>query len=743
MALIKAIYPVEGMSCASCASSIFSMLSATKGIRSANVNLASENLSVEYDPEVIALPAIEKIVEGLGYKLITAKDPTHQMQMDTQTLRLKTLLRKTILAIAFSLPVFLISMFFHHIPFANWIMMALTLPVLLYCGSEFFIIAARRARHFSSNMDTLIALGTGIAFVYSTFNTLFPGYLRSHGLEPHVYFEASAVIISFIIMGRYFEERAKRRTSDAIRKLMNLGVKTARVIRNGVEKEMLISKIRQGDILVIRPGEKIPADGKVIEGNSFVDESMITGEPVPVTKSPGDPVIGATINQEGSLKMIAEKVGNETLLANIIRLVQEAQGSRAPIQKLVDKIASVFVPIVIGIAAVTFLVWFFINPGTGLPFAFMNSIAVLVIACPCALGLATPTALIVGMGKAAEHGVLIRDAESLEAACRLDVIVMDKTGTITKGKPEVTQAFYEGNPSEDGEKKNVIIDTAILSVESRSEHPVARAVVNYLSKNDLKPKDAEGFVNSSGKGVTASVSKDVFHIGSKKYVLENGCTFFPVLSAKEKELSEQALTLVYASRNLKVEALFAVTDTLNPSAVKAISDLKNLGMEVHMLTGDNQAMASNIAQMAGIDRVVAGVTPEGKSDYIRELKSTGKKVAMVGDGINDSPALALADIGIAMGNGTDIAMESAPVTLIKGDLNRIVFAVNLSRKTEKTIRQNLFWAFFYNVISIPVAAGVLFPLTGFVLNPMIAGAAMAFSSVSVVTNSLRLKRARM
>ena len=743
MAIKKEIYPVEGMSCASCAASIATMLSASDGVKSANVNLASENVMVEYDPEVIPLPEIEKLVGNLGYRLVTDEDYTHQMHQDAQSLRLKKLLNKTILSVGLSIPVVLIAMVFHTIPYANWIMLVLTLPVLAWCGNEFFVIAAKRARYFSSNMDTLIALGTGIAFLYSTFNTIFPGYLRSYGLEPHVYFETSAVIVSFILMGRYFEERAKRRTSDAIRKLMNLGVRTAHVIRNGEEKEMLISKIRKGDTLVIRPGEKIPTDGKVIEGSSYIDESMITGEPVPVVKTVGDTVIGATINQSGGLKMIAEKIGNETLLAQIIRLVQEAQGSRAPIQRQVDKIASVFVPVVIVIALITFIAWFFIHPASRVPFAFMNSIAVLVIACPCALGLATPTALIVGLGKAAEHGILIRDAESLETACKLEVIVLDKTGTITNGKPEVTEVLWE-EPADDitpGRKDQ--IKAAVLSIESRSEHPVAHAVVNYIARENLHPSELVGFESSSGKGVTAFVGKDVYHIGSKTYILESGGLFLPVLAEKDKLLRSQPHSLVYVSCNRKVVALFMVTDTLNPSAVKAISALQKMGKDVHMLTGDTVAMASHVAAQAGIIHFKAEVSPSGKVDYLKQLKSQGKIVAMVGDGINDSPALALADIGIAMGSGTDIAMESAPITLIRGDLGKIVTAINLSMATVRTIRQNLFWAFFYNLIAIPIAAGLLYPFTGFLLNPMIAGAAMAFSSVSVVTNSLRLKRAKL
>lgn len=744
MSVIKEIYPIEGMSCASCAGSIQTLLSATPGIKDAGVNLAAENVMVEYDPEKISLEEIEKSVGKLGYRLLTAKNITHKMQEDSQDRRLRKMRNNTIFAILLSIPVFAISMFFHHIDYANWIMFMLTIPVIGWAGREFFVIAWKRAMHLSSNMDTLVALGTGTAFIYSSFNTIFPGYFLSHGLVPHVYFEAAAVIISFILLGRFFEERSKRNTTVAIRKLMNLSVKTARVIRNGEEKEMLITKIRIGDILLIRPGEKIPTDGNVTEGRSFIDESMITGESVAIEKKPGDAVIGSTLNQAGSLKMVAGKVGNDTMLAQIIRLVQEAQGSRAPVQKLVDKIASVFVPVVIGLAIITFFVWFFFGEGTSnVPFALLNAIAVLVIACPCALGLATPTALMVGIGKAAENGILIRDAQSLEIAQKLDAIVLDKTGTITRGKPEVTEVFWDRR-LEDG----VMIDTlpmrsSIQSIEKRSEHPFARALVDHLGKTYVEDLSVVGFENSSGKGVSAFVGKDTYHIGSKTYILENGGVFPDYLLEKDTYLRTQAHSLIYVSLNREVIALFTVTDTIKDSSRDAVASLKAMGMQVHMLTGDTVAIASHMAAQAGIDFFKAEVTPAGKAEYVKGLKDKGLKVAMVGDGINDSPALALADIGIAMGTGTDIAMESAQITLIRGDLKKLVNMVKISRLTVKTIHQNLFWAFFYNVISIPIAAGILYPFTGFLLNPMIAGAAMAFSSVSVVTNSLRMKRKRL
>jgi Cu2+-exporting ATPase len=741
---VKEIYPVEGMSCSSCALSIQTMLSAQEGVKSAVVNLAMEQVVVEYEPQLIDPARMGKVVDGIGFKLITDKSVGAGDQVHTQNRRLKRLKFNTLMSVAFSIPVLLISMVFHHLSYSNWIMLILSVPVLAIFGREFFIIAWKRAMHFSSNMDTLVALGTGTAFLYSTFNTVFPEFLRSRGFEPHVYFEASVVIISFILLGRYFEERAKQRTSGAIRKLMGLGVKTARVIRNGVEKEMLISKIIVGDILMIRPGEKIPTDGKVTEGDSFIDESMITGESVPVQKMAGDVVIGATINQTGSLKVSAEKVGSETMLAQIIKLVQEAQGSRAPVQKLVDKVAAVFVPVVIGIAIFTFIAWSIWQPAlpggqaaSGIPLALMAAISVLVIACPCALGLATPTALMVGLGKAAEHGILIRDAESLETACNIDTIVLDKTGTITVGKPMVAEIVWDENSTDQS-----TVEDAIVSIESRSEHPFAAALVGHLKKPGFVAREIVGFESTTGKGVSAFVGSDVYHIGSKSYILENAGKFSKTFLEKDAELRKQAQSLIYVTRNRSVMALFSVTDTIKPSSAAAVAELKNMGIEVHMLSGDTVAITSHMAAKAGIDHFKGEVTPEGKSDYVRQLKEKGRHVAMVGDGINDSPALAQADIGIALGTGTDIAMESAQITLIGGDLEKIISAIRLSRKTVKTIRQNLFWAFFYNVISIPVAAGILYPFTGFLLNPMIAGAGMALSSVSVVTNSLRLKRGK-
>ncbi|MFZ4523175.1 MAG: heavy metal translocating P-type ATPase [Bacteroidales bacterium] len=749
MGNVKGIYRVDGMSCASCAGSIQTMLSATAGVSSASVNLASEQVMVEYDPSVITLGKIEKTVEELGFKLIT-RDLSMEEEHDMAAVRLKRVRTNTILSAAFSLPVVLIAMVFHHLPYGNMIMMVLTVPVLGWFGREFFIIAWKRMLHFSANMDTLVALGTGSAFIFSAFNTLFPEYLVSRGLEPHVYFEAASVIVTFILLGRYFEEKAKRRTSEAIKKLMGLGVKTARVIRNGVEKEMLISKIVIGDTLVIRPGEKIPADGRVVEGFSTIDESMITGESIPVNKWPGDTVIGATINQTGSLTVITEKVGNDTLLAQIIRLVQEAQGSKAPIQKMADRIAAVFVPAVMTIALFTFIAWTIWAPPTGAPLAFIAAVTVLVIACPCALGLATPTALMVGLGKAAQYGILVKDAQSLEVFCKTTAIVLDKTGTVTIGRPTVTDVIWDPVAAARSVEAGKDIPGAIATIESMSEHPFAQALVNFFSGKQSAavgkmqdPSDADpvvsGFESITGKGVLATLAGDLYHIGSRSYIVDCGCVIPEEFVQEELKLKQQARSVVYVSFNGRVVAMVALADTVKPNSAKAISQLRQMGLQVHLLSGDSVSITSHIAAEAGIELFKAEATPGEKSDYVRRLKEQGFVVAMVGDGINDSPALAVADTGIAMGTGTDIAIESAQITLIKGDLEKLVTALKLSHETVKTIRQNLFWAFFYNIITIPIAAGVLYPFTGFMLNPMLAGAAMAFSSVSVVSNSLRLR----
>lgn len=742
MAESRELYRVEGMSCISCAASIESMLGAIDGIETVRVNYAAGDVLVEFDPGRVTPAMMEKAVRDIGYTLITSPATTPDVETVSDNERLKRLRLNTILAIIFSTPVFLIAMFFHHrLPYANWIMMALSVPVLAWFGRDFFVIAWKRALHLTANMDTLVATGTGTAFLFSVFNTLFPSWLESRGLEPHVYFEAAVVIISFILLGRYFEERANKKTGNAIRKLMSLGVKSARLIRNGTETEVPVGEVFPGDILLIRPGEKIPVDGVVTEGESAVDESMITGESLPVTRIPGDRVIGATINQTGSLRVLAEKVGSATMLAQIIGLVREAQGSKAPIQQRVDKIAAVFVPVVIGIACLTFLGWSLLLPVSGIQFGILTAVSVLVIACPCALGLATPTALMVGLGKAAGHGILIRNAASLETICRIDTIVFDKTGTITLGKPEVVEVVWEpGN--KDQVFRNEIAE-AVEAIERRSEHPFAAALVDYFREQAGDDADETlGFESHTGKGVSALYRNETYHIGSGTFIREKNCKLDATLLTEEDRLRREALSIIYIARSGRIIAMVAVADILKNNSPEAIRDLRAMGLEVHMLTGDSVAIASRISARAGIDFYKAEASPQDKSEYIRKLKEQGKTVAMAGDGINDSPALARADIGIAMGNGTDIAMESAQLILIKGDLAKLVGAIRLSLATNRTIRQNLFWAFFYNLVSIPVAAGLLYPFTGFLLNPMIAGAIMAFSSVSVVTNSLRLRGPR-
>jgi len=737
MKAIKEIYKVEGMSCTACAASVNSMLSAVDGVSSANVNFANQTVLVEFDPEKATVKKLEEAVSQIGYRLITDKNLMADEDA-REAWRLKQARINLIASFSFALPVFIISMFLPRLPYRSWIMLLLSCPVMFWFGREFFVIAFKRARFRSTNMDTLVAMGSGTAFLFSLYNTIFPKAHEAMVMGSNIYYEAAVVIISFILLGRYLEERARSKTSTAIRKLINLGVKTARVIRNGEEKEVLISKVRIGDIVLIRPGEKIPVDGHVTEGESLIDESMITGESIPVVKKTGDQLIGATMNQTGSLLMVAEKVGEHTVLAQIIRLVQEAQGSRAPVQKTVDRIASVFVPVVIIISVVTFLSWLMFFPGLGFTHAITTAVSVLIIACPCALGLATPTAIIVGLGKAAEHGILIRDASSLESFCKVNLIVLDKTGTITTGKPTVSEIKWDESEPGITEKKTDI-SAAVAAIERRSEHPYAGALIEYFNTEPTAGNTVEGFESITGKGVSGYYGNYLYHIGSPTYVAGNGCSVSEELLGYSQMIRKQAFSVVYIARNQTVMAVAAISDSIKPGSAPAVKELKAMGIEVHMLSGDSVAISSQIASKAGIDYFKAEASPAEKSEYIRQKQASGQKVGMVGDGINDSPALALADVGIAMGTGTDIAIESAQIILLKGDLAKLVMALKISRQTVQTIRQNLFWAFFYNVLSIPVAAGILFPFTGFLLNPMIAGAAMAFSSVSVVSNSLLLK----
>ncbi|MEE4196422.1 MAG: heavy metal translocating P-type ATPase [Bacteroidales bacterium] len=734
MGIKKETYPVEGMSCASCAKSVETILSSLRGIKQANVNYANASVLVEFDTDSVSLNEMKKAVHNIGYELIIDEPSDNVSQLEAkEKLKLKKAKERAFYSIAFAIPVFIIAMFFPKIPYANWIMMVLTLPVIVWFGREFFLMAWKQAKNKSTNMDTLVALGTGAAFLFSTFNTIFPEYLLSKGLQPHVYFEAANVIISLILLGRYFEAKAKSRTSDSIKKLMGLKVKTAHVLRNHKEIEIPIDEVQKGDNLIIRPGEKIPVDGIITDGESSVDESMITGESLPAEKTKGDQVIGATINKTGSFTMKAEKVGKDTMLSQIIEMVKNAQGSKAPVQKTADKIASVFVPVVILIALFSSMIWYFAGPDPKSTYAFVTLVTVLIIACPCALGLATPTALMVGIGKGAENGILIKNAQTLEFAKKINAVVVDKTGTITKGEPEVNEIVWLKS---DIRQDQILGD--ILAIEKKSEHPLADSIVKYLNHLSNTSLNVVKFNSQTGLGVSAIVNENEYLIGNYQLMKKNS---IDIESEHEyfNQYSNRGQTHVFIAKNKSLVALITISDKIKDTSIRAINNLHQSGLQVHMLTGDNYSTAQDIAQQAGIDDFKAEVLPQDKLDYVKELQQRGLKVAMVGDGINDSPALSQADMGIAMGHGTDIAIESADITLVKGDLEKIAAAINLSKATLRTIHENLFWAFIYNIIAIPIAAGILYPVNGFMLNPMIAGAAMAFSSVSVVLNSLRLK----
>ncbi len=734
MSFKKETYLIEGMSCAVCAQSVESMLSSLEGVKSANVNFASASVLVDFDENKVTPQDFEKSIDNIGYKLIIDQSKDNIIDIEEKERKLlKRAKQKAFYSIVFAFPVFVISMFFPNILYANWIMLFLALPVLIWFGRDFFVVAYKQARNKSTNMDTLVALSTGTAFLFSVFNTLFPEYLISKGITPHVYFEAAVIIIALILLGRYLEEKAKSRTSASIKKLMGLKVKTARVIRHKQELEIPVDDVKTGDILLIRPGEKIPVDGKIVGGSSYIDESMITGESMPVEKKEKDLVIGATINGTGSFTMIAEKVGNNTMLAQIIEMVKNAQGSKAPVQKLADKIASVFVPVVMVLAFISALAWYFLGPDPQITHAFVTLVTVLIIACPCALGLATPTALMVGIGKGAENGILIKNAETLEITKQIDIVVVDKTGTITKGQPEVNEIIWLKS---DIQKDQILED--VLAIEKKSEHPLANSIVKYLNYLSNSSLNVVNFNSQTGLGVSATIYDNSFLIGNYQLMKENR---IDISDEKQyfNELGDNAQSQVFVSKNKELIAVFNISDQIKENSVRALKQLHEMHLQIHMLTGDNKRIAQEIANKAGIDHFRAEVLPKDKLDYVKELQNQGYKVAMVGDGINDSPALSQAEIGIAMGHGTDIAIESADITLVKGDLEKIASSLRLSKATVRTIKENLFWAFIYNIIAIPIAAGVLYPINGFVLNPMIAGAAMAFSSVSVVLNSLRLK----
>ncbi|MEO0704287.1 MAG: heavy metal translocating P-type ATPase [Cyanobacteria bacterium J06649_5] len=745
------ILRLKGMACASCANKIETTLQSVPGIGYAQVNFATEQASVDYDEQKVSLQRILDAVAEVGFEADEREASLSAIDEDAQTqaahkasqrlLRVKLIdsgLVSTLLVVG-SLPMMLGLSIPNWPTFLQnpWLQLLLSTPVLFLCGQDFYVGAWRSVKHRTATMNTLVAIGTGTAYLYSLFVTLLPQVLVSQGLTTEVYYEAAAVIITLLLLGRYLESKAKGRTSDAIRQLIGLQPNTARVIRKDEEIEIPLQAVMVGDIVVVRPGEKVPVDGEVVEGVSSVDESMVTGEPMPVEKRVGQEVIGATLNKTGRFKLRALRVGKDTLLAQIVQMVREAQGSKAPIQKMADQVTGWFVPVVMAIALLTFLIWF--NTTGNITFSLLPMVGVLIIACPCALGLATPTSIMVSMGKGAENGILIKGAESLEQAHKLNTIVLDKTGTLTEGTPTVTNYQTVRGIADHNEMRLLAFAAA---VEIASEHPLAEAIVHYAASQGIPQKAlpaVQDFEAVIGSGVQGIVNGRVVRIGTEKWMKSLGIDVeWP--QSPRAHWEAQAKTTVWIAVEDKGEGLIGIADALKKTSPSAVTALKQMGLDVVMLTGDNPQTAEAIAQAAGITQVVAEVRPGQKADKIKQLQQAGKRVAMVGDGINDAPALAQADVGIAIGTGTDVAIAASDITLISGELQGIVTAIQLSKATINNIRQNLFFAFIYNILGIPIAAGVLFPIFGWLLNPVIAGGAMAFSSVSVVTNALRLRR---
>jgi len=759
----KTTFHISGMHCASCAVTIEKKLKSVPGVRSAHVNYTNEQATIEHDGS----PTIEKLtkpVENLGYKVIIGGDNKSQGDLveKEKAKELKKLKTRLVWSGFFTILLLVGAM----VPFApaflqNYVVMwVLASFVQFWIGAQYYRSTWSGLKNRTANMDTLVALGTSVAYFYSVITVLFKNVFISSGITPHVYFETSATIITLILLGKYLEMNAKGQTSEAIRKLLGLQAKTARVLRSGKELEIPVDQIVIGDILIVKPGEKIPIGGVITKGESSVDESMVTGESMPVDKSVGDKVIGSTINKSGSFEMKATVIGSETMLSQIIELVKKAQGSRAPIQRLADVVSSYFVPIVIILSIVTFLVWFnFPIQGSfaGQPVfivAMINLISVLIIACPCALGLATPTSIMVGTGRSAENGILIKNAESLEIANKVNYVVFDKTGTLTKGKPEVQAFEFADNMirvKEDlkwilpkGLSAENYVSSLVLSVEKKSHHPLAEAVVTYLK--DTNEIDTKEFKDLSGFGVRALVEGREVLIGTEKLMEKQKITQNPELMKESEKLKKKGQTVSFVAVDKKVVALLGIADSLKKESIDAVEKIREMGITPVMITGDNSVTAEAVAKRVGINEVLSEVLPEDKANKIKSLQGKGDKrkiVAMVGDGINDAPALATADVGIAMGSGTDIAIESSGITLLRGDISLVPKAISVSKATMRNIKQNLGWAFGYNIVLIPVAMGVLYPFYGILLNPILASAAMAFSSVSVVMNSLRLKKVRL
>jgi len=728
---------VIGMNNPYCLGTVKDALNLVNGIISKDLYI-NENAFISYDPKQTSVEEIKRAIKNAGYDAIEQTGLSNDREKEARQREIRRLKWEVIAGFILSIPIFILSFpewFKIIIPYQNFVLLILASPVQLILGYRFYTGTYIGLMNKTANMDTLIAVGTGAAYIYSVLATFLPKTFPGN-----VYYDTSAIIITFILLGKYLEALTKGKASEAIRKLIGLQAKTAIVVRNGKEVEIPIDELQIGDVFIVKPGQKIPTDGVVISGSSHVDESMLTGESMPVSKNINDKVIGATINKSGAFKVEATKVGSDTMLAQIIKLVEDAQGSKAPIQRLADKVSSIFVPVVILIAVISFLFWYFIAPSflnlTFNPFifAFTIFIAVLIIACPCALGLATPTAIMVGTGKGAEHGILIKNAEALETAHKLTTIVFDKTGTLTKGKPEVTDiAVLDKKYVENDVLKFVAI------AEKSSEHPLAEAIVNLAKSRQIAISEASKFQAIHGKGITANYKNYNILIGNDKLMHEHNIKISDDAEEKIKKLEEQGKTTIILALNKSIAGLIAIADTLKENSKQAVEELHKLGKEVVMITGDNERTAKAIAAQVGIDKVVAEVLPQDKEREIKKMQEQGKIVAMVGDGINDAPALAAADVGIAIGAGTDVAIETGSIILIKNDLRDVVTAIKLSSYTIKKIKQNLFWAFFYNIAGIPIAAGLLFPFFGFLLNPIIAGAAMAFSSVSVVSNSLVMK----
>ena len=726
------VLPVLEMSCAVCAGNVESTVQALSGVEKASVNFAAGTLTVTYNPSVITLEVMQAAVQAAGYDLIVEAEDPVAMQEEKARMHYKILRRNTIGAWTLSIPLALLGMVFMHVPLGNWIMMVLALAIMIFFGRSFYVNGVRHALKGKANMDTLVALSTSIAFLFSLFNTLCPGFWLGKGLEPHVYYEASGVIIAFVLLGKLMEERAKNSTSSAIKGLMGLQPKTARLVTDGREEEVPISNLQVGNVVSVRPGEKIPVDGTLLQGSSSVDESMLSGEPIPVEKNAGDRVLAGTINQKGAFTMEATSVGGTTVLAQIVQMVQSAQGSKAPVQRIVDKISGIFVPVVVLLSFLTFVCWLVIGGESYFSYALLSAVSVLVIACPCALGLATPTALMVGLGKGAEQHILIKDAFALENLCKVDTVVLDKTGTLTEGVPVVTDSYWISDD-------NIRYLDVLYTAEQKSEHPLASAILCWLEESGAKVCEAENFESLTGRGVRIQVEGVTYWVGSQG-LLDIFQAGIPEKVRKQiGQWQEDGQSVVFYGQETRLLAVLAISDRIKPTSAEAVKELKKQGIEVHLLTGDGVRTAERVAATLDIGYYKAEVMPNDKEEYIISLQQQGKKVAMVGDGINDSQALARADVSIAMGKGTDIAMDVAMVTLITSDLLLLPGAIRLSKQTVRLIYQNLFWAFIYNVIGIPLAAGVLFPINGLLLNPMLASAAMAFSSVSVVLNSLRLK----